>query len=128
MTVSPISFDTEPARGCIHCGICLESCPTYLLTGLETESPRGRIHLMQQLSHLFYTLVFLFVGRSGQPVDWSSPVPAYGGFMRRMWDGEFELRDNGLKAAFARVHWSRLLENVRQPRYAEALKIVTAGR
>jgi glycolate oxidase iron-sulfur subunit len=50
VSVSPISFDTEPARGCIHCGICLESCPTYLLTGLETESPRGRIHLMQQLS------------------------------------------------------------------------------
>jgi len=50
MSVSPISFDTDPARGCIHCGICLESCPTYLLTGLETESPRGRIHLMQQLS------------------------------------------------------------------------------
>jgi glycolate oxidase iron-sulfur subunit len=50
VTVAPIAFDTEPARGCIHCGICLESCPTYLLTGLETESPRGRIHLMQQLS------------------------------------------------------------------------------
>jgi glycolate oxidase iron-sulfur subunit len=50
MTVAPISFDTEPARGCIHCGICLESCPTYVLTGLETESPRGRIHLMEQLS------------------------------------------------------------------------------
>ena len=50
MTVAPISFDTEPARGCIHCGICLESCPTYLLTRLETESPRGRIHLMEQLA------------------------------------------------------------------------------
>ena len=50
MTISPIAFDTEPARGCIHCGICLESCPTYLLTGLETESPRGRIHLMEQLA------------------------------------------------------------------------------
>ncbi len=30
--------------------MCLESCPTYLVTRLETESPRGRIHLMQQLS------------------------------------------------------------------------------
>ncbi len=50
MTVTPIAFDTEPARGCIHCGMCLESCPTYLVTRLETESPRGRIHLMQQLS------------------------------------------------------------------------------
>ena len=49
MTVSPLAFDVDPARGCIHCGVCLESCPTYLLTGLETESPRGRIHLMQQL-------------------------------------------------------------------------------
>jgi glycolate oxidase iron-sulfur subunit len=45
-----MTFDAEPARGCIHCGMCLESCPTYLLTGLETESPRGRIHLMQQLA------------------------------------------------------------------------------
>jgi len=30
--------------------MCLEACPTYLLTRLETESPRGRIHLMQQLA------------------------------------------------------------------------------
>jgi glycolate oxidase iron-sulfur subunit len=50
VTTSPLLFDTEPARGCIHCGICLESCPTYLLTGLETESPRGRIHLMEHLA------------------------------------------------------------------------------
>ena len=50
MTIAPIVFDVEPARGCIHCGMCLEACPTYLLTRLETESPRGRIHLMQQLA------------------------------------------------------------------------------
>ncbi len=30
--------------------MCLEACPTYALTGLETESPRGRIHLMDALS------------------------------------------------------------------------------
>jgi glycolate oxidase iron-sulfur subunit len=50
VTLAPLTFDTEPGRGCIHCGMCLESCPTYLVTRLETESPRGRIHLMEQLS------------------------------------------------------------------------------
>lgn len=50
VTIAPISFDVEPARSCIHCGMCLEACPTYLLTRLETESPRGRIHLMEELA------------------------------------------------------------------------------
>lgn len=32
---------------CVHCGFCLSTCPSYVLGGRETESPRGRIHLMK---------------------------------------------------------------------------------
>ena len=46
MTIAPLR-EVEPGlRQCIHCGMCLEACPTYQITRLETESPRGRIHLM----------------------------------------------------------------------------------
>lgn len=42
-----MSHLTDLTTQCIRCGFCLESCPTFVLTGEETESPRGRIYLVR---------------------------------------------------------------------------------
>ncbi len=89
------------------------------------EYQLARFFLMRQVMHMLYAAFFLLLGSSGKPVNQSEKLPSFRDFHQRIWAGEVNLADNEMKTVYGRVHWERLLQNMRQARFDEALRIVS---
>jgi len=46
---TPLAAAAPGLDACVHCGFCMQACPTYLALGDENDSPRGRLVLMRAL-------------------------------------------------------------------------------
>ena len=47
---TPLAAELPGLDACVHCGFCLQACPTYLALADENDSPRGRLVLMRALA------------------------------------------------------------------------------
>lgn len=88
------------------------------------EYQQARFFLMRQVLHMLSAAVFLLLGSAGNRIRKDANPVSFRGFHERIWAGEIDLSDNELKIVYGRVHWEQLLQNMRQQRLAEALRVV----
>ena len=104
---APVSFDLDK---CVHCGLCLNACPTYRELGLEMDSPRGRVYQMVQVAtgqmeagESYRHHIDLCLACRGCETACPSGVP-YGRLV--------EAARAEIEATTPRPFWQRLLRNV----------------
>jgi hypothetical protein len=79
---------------------------------------------VQQVAHIFYAMAFLWLGSSGRQLNLDENTPGLSDFHRRVWAGEVDLADSQMKTAYGKYHWQLLSQNLREPRFNEAVRIV----
>lgn len=91
---------------------------------IPDEYQRARFFLMQQMVHIFYAMAYLYLGASEKQAALKEPLPEFGDFRCRFWNGEVRLEDNPTKVLYGRIHLKRVSQNTLEARFRDALRIV----
>jgi hypothetical protein len=89
------------------------------------EYRRARFYLMKQGLHMAYAMFLLVLGARGKPIEWTGDAPNFRDFHDRIRAGAVNLADDALKLQYGRVHMNRTLQDMRAPRFNEALRVVS---
>ena len=85
----------------------------------------ARFYLMRQTMHVLYAIVFMLFGSAGKPIDPNAKALDFRDFHDRIWTGEASLVTNEAKLQYAKVHMNQVLQNMREARFQDALRIVS---
>ena len=91
------------------------------------EYQRARFFLMRQALHMLSASVFLLLGSAGKPIGEIEDLPSFEDFHRRAWAGEINFANSHDQILSGMVHWKKLLHNIHQPRFGEAMRIIAAS-
>lgn len=89
------------------------------------EYRHARLYLMRQLLHVFYPVFLMLLSLRGKSIDLNRKAPGFRDFHNRIWAGEVSLAVDEAKVQYARVHMNQFLENARNVRFHDALRIVS---
>ena len=70
----------------------------------------------------------MLLGLAGKPIDSNEKAPGFRDFHDRIWAGEVSLATDEAKLQYARVHMNQFLQNMREVRFQDALRIVSDRR
>ena len=90
----------------------------------RSSQQTARFFLMRQAVNMLSAAVYLLLGSRGKQIPEGGELACFHDFHRRIWAGEIDVADNELKVIYGRVHWARLCEDIRHPRFEEALRTV----
>src|SRR5260370_1298358 len=85
----------------------------------------ARFYLMRQLLHVFYPVVLMLFSLAGKAIDSNEKAPGFRDFHDGIWAGDVSLATDEAKLRYARVHMNRFLQNMREVRFQDALRVVS---